>query len=336
MSSPKEPKVFRYKNVEVPRQNGEVGRLRVLKGADQGLIFVLKESSVTFGRGEDADVMISDLKASRAHARLDYTHDGWVMNDLGSANGIFFQGEYIRKFAISSGEHFTIGDTIFEFLTSTESTRVLTAPLRPGQEVANQDQALINQRIKVKGLSQSAQIAPPAGGAPKKNNARTLLLVVILAGAYFYLNQPAPQAPVTQAQKSKAKKETDRSLASYLPPGVTKEVAKTAEEYYRQGFREYREGNYLRAKARFELTLQVNPNHELARHYLASSEKAIDDEIKSMIAAARKESVAGRLREAKGYYETAMRLMYYDRSNPDFVECEDALKKINEELDRTL
>lgn len=328
-------KVLRYKNTEVPRQTGEVARLRVLKGPDQGMIYVMKESSISFGRGDEADVMISDLKASRAHARLDYTRDGWVMNDLGSANGIFFQGEYIRKFAITSGEHFTVGETIFEFLTSTESTRILTAPLRTSQDVANLDQALINQRLKVQGLSQAAQTTAQATGQPaKKFNPRTLLLVAALGGIYFYMDQAAPVA--SQAVKKSAKKENDdRSLASYLPVGVTRDVEKTAEQYYRQGFREYREGNYLRAKAQFELALQVNPNHGFARHYLAGAENEITAEIKKMIAGAQKSIVAGRLREAKGYYETAMRLMYYDRSNPDFIECEESLKKITEELNRT-
>jgi pSer/pThr/pTyr-binding forkhead associated (FHA) protein len=333
VSTPKVLKVLRYKDIEVPRQSGEVARVRVLKGPDLGMIFVLKESSITFGRGEDADVMISDLKASRAHARLDYTRDGWVMNDLGSANGIFFQGEYIRKFNVTSGEHFTVGETIFEFFTSTESTRVLTAPMRSAQEVANQDQALINQRLKVQGLSQSAQTAAPAAGTPKKNN-RTLLLLAALGGIYFYMDQSPPEQPTAPVKKAAKKDDTDRSLAAYLPAGVSRDIEKTAEQYYRQGFREYREGNYLRAKAQFELALQVNPNHEFARHYLASAESDIDSDIKKMIATAQKATVAGRLREAKGYYETAIRLMYYDRSNPDFVECDEALKKINEELNK--
>jgi hypothetical protein len=332
--------VIRYRNVEVPRQPGEVGRLRVAQGPDAGLVYVIKSSTAVIGRGDETDVIISDLKASRSHARIDFTLEGWIVNDLGSANGILYQGAYVRKFTLSSGDHFTIGDTIFEFYNSDESTRILTAPIRPALQLVQSDQAIAAQRAKVQGFAQSAQVAAPVVGAPgaKKSNPRTLILLAIGAGIYLYLDQATPPKtanPANSAQKAAMQKEeADKTLSSYLPSTVSKDIEKTAEQYYRQGFREFREENYLRAKAQFELALQVNPNHELSRQYLKNSEKEIDTQVKDMIAGAGRAKTAGRLHEAKGYYETAMRLMYYDRSNPDFIECEEALKKINEELGR--
>ncbi len=325
--------VLRYKNTEVPRQAGEVGRLRVIEGPDKGLVCLLRNSTVVLGRGEKSDIMISDLKASRSHARLEFTKEGWVVNDLGSANGIFYHGEYVRKFPILSGERFTLGDTIFEFMASSESTRVLMSPMRPSLEVVQQDHALAQQRAKVRTWAQPAEAAKDP--TKKQNPARTLLLVAVLAGGYFFMNQDPPQkGPQKAPQKKEEQGEAAKGLENYLPPGVTKDIQKTAEQYYRLGFREYREGNYLRAKSQFELALQVNPGHALARHYLAVSDKEIETSIKDMIQGAEKAITAGRLREAKGYYETAMRLMYYDRSNPDFIECEEEVKKINKELNK--
>lgn len=327
-------KVQRFSNSEMERQSGEVARLRVLKGADQGSIFIVKDSSVVLGRGDEADVRVADLKASRSHARLDYTKDGWMVSDLGSANGIFFQGEYIRKFALRSGEHFTLGDTIFEFLVSGESTRMLTAPMRSGTEVEQLDQALSAQKLRVKSYSQAAKPVVAQAAGAKKFNPRTLVLMAALAGLYFYMDQEeAPKTPPKQAAKKTTEEGDQRGLATYLPGSVEKEVSKTAEQYYRQGFREYREKNYLRAKSQFELALQINPNHVLARHYLHAAEQDIINEIKKMIYSAQKAVVAGRLKEAKGYYEAAMRLMYNDQTNPDFIECEEAVSKINKELE---
>ncbi len=328
-------KVQRFSNIEMERQSGEVARLRILKGADQGAVFIVKASSIILGRGDEADVRVADLKASRAHARLDYTKEGWIVSDLGSANGVFFQGEYIRKFALRSGEHFTLGDSIFEFLVSAESTRILTAPLRSGVEVEQLDHALSAQKLKVQAYSKAPKVTSATQNA-KKFNPRTLLLVAALAGIYFYMDQDSnPKSPAKAIAKKTADSPDDRALASYLPGGVSKDIIKTAELYYRQGFREYREKNYLRSKAQFELSLQVNPNHDLARHYLQVAEQDIIKEIKDTMDSAQKQIVAGRLREAKGYYEAAMRLMYNDKSNPDYIECEDALKKINIELERT-
>lgn len=324
-------RILRFKTSDVPRQQGEVGRLRVLKGPDQGTTFILKDSSITLGRGEDADIVLSDLKASRLHARLEYTAGGWVINDLGSANGVFFQGEYVRKFGVNSHDHFTLGESILEFLAHNESTKVLMAPMRPAQAVVQQDRALSAQRMKVQSIAKGPEIAS-RGNQQKQNPMRTLLLLAGVVAAYFLMQEPEQKAP--PAKKAEKTEKQDRNLASFLPPGVGKEAAKSAEQSYREGFREYREGHYLRAKEHFELALQVNPGHELARFYLKSAEKEIDGEIKSMLIAAQKATAAGRLREAKGYYETAMRAMFNDKTNPDYIECEEALKKLGEELNR--
>ncbi len=319
-------KVLKYRESNVTRQPGEVARLRVIKGAEVGATFVLKASSVTIGRGDEVDLVIKDLKASRSHARLDYTKDGWVMSDLGSANGIFFQGEYIRKFGLKSHEHFTLGDTIFEFLMSQEETRVLTAPMRDALEVARQDQALAQQKVRVKRMSQPVAAAPSA----KKSNPRTLVLLLIGAAAYFYLDQ---QDDVAKKAKQKApvvakKEEADRSLSSYLPTGVSKEVEKTADQYYWQGFREYTKGNYLRAKDSFELALQVNPAHEKARHYLNSAEKENSDEIRRLVDAAKKANIVGRTSDVKRYCETALRHLHTDQASPEYEDCQEMLKNI--------
>ena len=325
-------KVVRYKNTDVPRQSGEVGRIRILKGPDQGAIFVIKDSSVVIGRGEEVDLRIRDLKSSRSHARLDYTKEGWVMSDLGSANGIFFQGEYIRKFALTSEEHFTIGETICEFLVSHESTQMLIAPLRNAEEVSRQDEALSRQKVRVQNLGKTVQASTGAADK-KKSNPRTLLLLAACAGIYLYMDSSSsPSKPAATAKKADvAGGEADRSLASYLPSGVTKDIEKTADQYYWQGFREYTKGNYLRAKEDFGLALQVDPSNERARHYLMSSDKENNDEIKRLIASGNKAKLIGHNAAAKGYYETAMRHMYNDRANPDYIECEEALKALDKD-----
>lgn len=324
-----ELKVLKYRSSEVPRQSGEVGRLRILKGADVGATFVLKASSVTLGRGDEVNIVIGDLKASRTHARLDFTQEGWVVSDLGSANGIFFQGEYIRKFGIRSGEHFTLGETIIEFLVSDEKSRILLAPPKDPNEVERQDMALAHQKIKVQNLAHGAQVAK------KKTSPRSLLLMAAAVGVYFYLDSqnsskaPKPEPKPIASKDGTVPADEDRALASYLPSSVSKDVEKTADQYYWLGFREYMEGNYLRAKDNFELALQVNPAHEKARHYLASVEKEKEDEIKRLIEGARRAKLVGRSQDAKGDCETALRHLYNDRANPDYADCAEILKDIN-------
>ncbi len=337
-------KVFRFKQTEVPRQAGEFARLRVIKGPDVGATFVIKESSFTLGRGDTVDIILADSKASRTHARIDFTHEGWITSDLGSANGIFYQGEYVRKFKLKSGEHFTLGESVLEFLMSRESNRVLSAPVIENQEVEKQDVALAQQKVRVRNLAQPVKVLEKPG--VKKRSPLLLVLGAVAVGAYMYpeiarpilldynlgfLADYLPGTPSVKPKTAKASGNADKSaegrdVASYLPAQVSRDVEKTSEQYFVQGFREYTAGNYIRAKESFELALQVNPNHGKARFYLANAEKENTDEIKRLINAGKFAKRIGKTKQAKGYYETAIRHLYFDRNNPDYIECEEALK----------
>ena len=58
-----------------------------LHGDLVGRRFPIGDAPVTFGRGEDNDIVIPDPAVSRLHAELRQEADGYVLADLGSANG---------------------------------------------------------------------------------------------------------------------------------------------------------------------------------------------------------------------------------------------------------
>src|SRR4051794_5511213 len=104
----------RFKQTNVPRQQGEQARLKVVQGPDYGAIYVLVAGRATIGRGEDNDVLISDLKASRLHAEFTLTQVGWLVRDKGSANGIMFNGKATREAKLKTGDTITLGETTLE------------------------------------------------------------------------------------------------------------------------------------------------------------------------------------------------------------------------------
>jgi pSer/pThr/pTyr-binding forkhead associated (FHA) protein len=340
-------KVFRFNKAEVPRQAGEFARLRVIKGPDVGATFVVKESTFTLGRGETVDIILADTKASRSHARVEFTHEGWVMSDLGSANGIFYSGEFVRKFQLKSGDHFTIGDSVLEFLMSRESDRALSAPVRENREVERLDAALAQQKVRVKNIAKPVQGVQRV--SKEKRSPLVLFLALVAVAAYLYpehsrpllqefgldmLADLLPETPGLKKKPAKAAKINEtkdgegRDVASLASALVSPEVEKNADQHFALGFREYTAGNYLRAKEAFELALQVNPHHGKARYYLATAEHENKEEIRKIIEAARIAKEFGRTKKAIGLYETAIRHLYFDRENPQFLECEAALKEL--------
>lgn len=73
-----------------------------------------RRDEIVIGRGLDCDVVIKDAKASRKHCRLLRKDEGFVLEDLGSRNGTFFEGKKITgQVALRADQTFKIGDTVF-------------------------------------------------------------------------------------------------------------------------------------------------------------------------------------------------------------------------------
>ena len=68
------------------------------------------------GRGESADIRLEDTFASSAHARLVAEGDVIVLEDLGSTNGTYLNGEPLRgPQPLHVGDSIRIGDSEFTF-----------------------------------------------------------------------------------------------------------------------------------------------------------------------------------------------------------------------------
>jgi class 3 adenylate cyclase len=96
------------------------GLLAVLGGAEGGRRISISER-LTVGRGEDAGVVVDDPEVSRAHAVIGPTADGLEIQDLGSLNGTWVNGERIRGSArLAPGDVVKIGTTRIEVLSIAE------------------------------------------------------------------------------------------------------------------------------------------------------------------------------------------------------------------------
>ena len=91
------PAVLRFSRGLPPtKQFGERLRLLVRQGQDQGTCFSLLGDLLFVGR-EDCQIVINDSNISRKHAEISWKGDHYVMRDLGSSNGIVFNGNKIGR-----------------------------------------------------------------------------------------------------------------------------------------------------------------------------------------------------------------------------------------------
>ncbi len=325
---------LKFNQTDVARQTGELARLKVVRGPDYGTLFVLTGARATIGRGEENDIVISDLKASRRHAEFAWSvGSGWSVADIGSSNGIGYRGQELRRVKLAPLDSFSLGETVFEFVSAEGEGRALGAASPHRQSLVEGDPAFERQRQRVRALGRSGpepRSIPAASGASTGKLVVPLLLAV---GAVFYFGgeSPRPKGPARSASAKSTDAGREPASPLLLPPmpgEVEGETSRAAEMFFREGFREYRERNYLRAKSNFENVLQVSSGHALARLYLDNSVKAIQDEIATHLEQGKRGVAAGKLKAARGHFEAVLRLLSRDTSNPRYTEAKEALERL--------
>lgn len=69
------------------------------------------EEAVLLGRAPDCDIVVNHESVSREHARIGCrAGQGWVVQDLGSKNGVRIEGKRTDTASLRSGDWFAIGD----------------------------------------------------------------------------------------------------------------------------------------------------------------------------------------------------------------------------------
>ncbi|MFH1262141.1 MAG: GGDEF domain-containing protein [Pseudomonadota bacterium] len=98
------------------KKGGErVPCLVMMEGTYVGEIYRIEKGSVTIGRADDADIVISDEGISRKHFRIDRHENSFTVTDLGSTNGTYVNGAPIKQSTLRDGDKITAGDVILSF-----------------------------------------------------------------------------------------------------------------------------------------------------------------------------------------------------------------------------
>jgi ABC-type multidrug transport system ATPase subunit len=96
--------------------------------------FPLGGQKVSIGRSSSNDIVIPEAAVSKAHAILHREGTAYFIEDAGSANGTFLNGERITRRALADGDVMTIGQSVS--LTFTAPTSILAGEARPIQAPA--------------------------------------------------------------------------------------------------------------------------------------------------------------------------------------------------------
>jgi hypothetical protein len=100
-----------------PNMDGRSYVLRFISGKYQGGEFpIALDRQIIVGRSSDLDMVLVEDMVSRKHARIAMQGDQIWIEDLGSTNGTFVNGEKIKRSRLKEGDRVLIGTSILKVI----------------------------------------------------------------------------------------------------------------------------------------------------------------------------------------------------------------------------
>ncbi len=158
-------------------------QLVMRQGPTPGATFSLEGDQLIIGRDSSSGVAINDAEVSRKHARLSFQGGKYVLEDLGSTNGTFVNGQRLASpVVLKSGDVISFGEQImlmYEALSADSGATVMSprksAPPRPTAAPAPAYQA------------PAAPPPAPAYSAPLQTKKTNTTPIFIGVGALFFI-----------------------------------------------------------------------------------------------------------------------------------------------------
>jgi pSer/pThr/pTyr-binding forkhead associated (FHA) protein len=119
--------------------------LKFISGKYQGGEFPLKpEKQVVIGRSSELDMVLVEDMVSRKHSKITATGGKLTIEDLGSTNGTFVNGEKIKTCRLKEGDRILIGTSILKVV-------------RQGAGAVEMDDSQVKQKLEEVAAAQSAK-----------------------------------------------------------------------------------------------------------------------------------------------------------------------------------
>lgn len=174
-------------------------RLIERSGPNPGETFDLEREIITMGRDVTNDVVLADPEVSRQHARINRTPGGYVLEDLGSTNGTFVNGErLVAPRVLNPGDLVGLGEDVTLTFEATATEAAATVMAGPGQ---GQQQPPAQQAAPPRQPTPPAQAAAPAAPIEEEDEGRRrwilagcgcLVLLVVCVGLFWFMDAYYP------------------------------------------------------------------------------------------------------------------------------------------------
>jgi len=296
--------VLVLKHFESPKEPGTYFRLVCLTGPNKGESFILSGSRVVIGRGDKVDIKLNDTKASREHAEISRVGNEWIATDLGSQNGIMINEKKVQQMQLSEGDKLIVGQTVFKF-----------AKVEVGAKTKIQKEELRSQSQENKS---------------KKSMMPILVLALVLLWMIFGSENETTNQVKTKPDQGNLPQDISTELTQLKKRQAIEDKAlkEKLNVIYQRGLREFREGNYFRAIAEFNLALIISPGDSYAEFHLRKTKEKLDKAIEELTIRAQRDEGALKFQSSIVSYCSIIRLLYTVPDDSRYKNAETMIKDL--------
>jgi len=134
--------------------------LKFISGKYQGGEFPLRPNrEIIIGRSSDLDMVLVEDMVSRKHAKISTDDHTVSIQDLGSTNGTFVNGEKIRAIRLKEGDRILVGTSIIKLVTANGEAPVPSSSLTEN-EARSRMQVTANRRAEPKMMQGNIEEIP--------------------------------------------------------------------------------------------------------------------------------------------------------------------------------
>ena len=344
--------------------------LMVKAGPHSGERFTFDQCPIRLGRSGDNQVSLSkDLKVSRVHVEIRFQQGQFSFHNISEKNQVLVNAQNVRNTVVTSDCTLVLGDTEIAFHLE-EALGLGNPPALASVNIkSGNSEALVSYR---EGTGSSQQktasgfhsgvvpmptlMSPPTSqpmeaglpsmsGSPyvQQENSKILFYVIIGAVvcifAFFLSGKTKSKAPLqirTSDEVVKGLEDSKDTLEQLQKEderlGLNSPQYLLAEQQWAKGFRDYRNGQYSRAIIELQSALAFFPQHSRARKYLTTSQRILDEQIKTIMRDGQKYKSQGNYRMCAASFEKALRMMNAERDDETTKEAKQYKEECQYEL----
>ena len=343
-------------------------RLKVISGPHQNEIHTLDRDVVKIGRGDDNTIQLPrDGRISRNHVEIFWNGFDFKLRNLSQKNFVMVNEKVVQEETLKPGIRVQIGETLIEvfedgpiLVPKSEATAVVAAApapfVQPTAPVAQPKVAppATSTRPAAPSTSAYSNIPPipsqnyrqPSSSTrnsaprfrPQQSNSRMRLYVIVavIFGGLFFLaskdNKPKEKLTFRtpqQVEYDRLQAEAEKVKLEERIAAQNNQLVRQSQENMVKGFRDFQQGNFLRAKENFASVLIKDPDNDLAKRYYHLSSIKFDELLQFHILQGLRYREKKNFRLCRSSFQQALVMIQNNNRHPKYSEIKDYFDECN-------